>query len=163
MFLTALSMMLPITVYFNCFIACLYQKSYPFLYWQALFIAIQTVLSWTWLHKFLLLWAVHRWVGWNKSLFGVVALVGEMGTIIVTFIQFCEHYTKRAHRRLGKCQRNHLNRVCVPCVSLCSISLISLSNIHSNPLLTCGSWKIKNHVSDSMEARTWLSFYCENV
>lgn len=149
--------------YFNCFIACSYQNSCPFLYWQALFIAIQTVLPWMWWCKSLLLWAVHRWVGWKKSLFGVVALVGKIGTISFTFIPFCERYTKKAHRRLGKCQRNLLNWVCVRCVSLCSISLIALSNIHSNPLLTCSSWKIKNHVSDSMEARTWLSFYSGSV
>lgn len=40
-----------------------------------------------------------------------------------------------------------------PVVGLCSIPLIALSNIRLNPLLTCSSWKVKNHFSDSLGMR----------
>lgn len=149
--------------YFNCFIACLYQNSYPFLYWQALFIAIQTVLPWMWWCKSLLLWAVHRWVGWKKIIVWGGSTGGKDWYNKFYFYAILWALYKESSQKAWEMPKNLLNWVCVRCVSLCSISLIALSNIHSNPLLTCSSWKIKNHVSDSMEARTRLSFYSGSV
>lgn len=157
--------------YFNCFTACLYQTSHPFfLSWQTLSVAIQIVLPWTWLYKSQCNCGkfTGQWNGINNR-FDVVALVGRKHvynyfyfyTILSELYEGL--YLLKSSQRFWKCQRNRLNRVCVPYIDQCPMPLIALSNIHSNPLLTCSSWKIKNHFSDCLGDRTWFSFYCTLV
>ena len=66
-------------------------------------------------------------------------------------------------RRIWKCQRSHLKWVRLPFIGLRSIHLIALSKIHLNPLLTCSSWKVRNHFSDSLGTRIWFRFHHSHV
>lgn len=86
----------------------------------------------------------------TNGYFGVIALVGRKNeyTIIFTFILLSGGYTEdfiflKAHRRLWKCKRSHLNWVCLPYIRLYPISLTALASVCSNPLLTCSNWKAK--------------------
>lgn len=154
--------------YFNCFIACLYQNSYPFFSLLTNFFccysnsaAMNMIIQISvWLWKF-----SGRWNGINNH-FDVVTLVGRkhVYNCFYFYTIFSELYKGlyllESSQRFWKCQRHHLNRDCVPYIGQCPMTLIALTNIHSNPLLTCSSWKTKNHFSDCLGDRTWFSFYC---